>query len=692
LDPAEQGAPVPLDASRRGIRHLQQVVLTSPLLAAAGLLVVYCLCVAAWMARGWAPLSPDDGLYLIVGTNVLEGFGPTRAGHLFVSRSPLYAILLALPGRLGFPMVEAPHLVNVGWLLLGATVSGLLAKRLWGWGAGILAACLPLALPLIQDLGPSLRIDILAGLLVMLLALISTSLGGSVRWWWIALAAGIVLGLAVLVKETMLVFAGLPIAVPMVLGRPTALILRDAATAAAAALLTMSWWLVWHLQLVGATPYVRVPPLALAAVLVLSAIWLSATWLRRDRLDGHRVSAGPSPIPVDTVPRWVPWLIALGWSLLVVLGAALRSKPMLSTLLGASPAELLGTIWQDDGIALLLLAIGLSAAILSVRDRTLAVPALGLAAAVPLAWLTLALQNGVRNFLPAVFLAAAAAAGLVAWSLTHLQRGPRRRRAWEGQALASTGLAVAMVGILLAGPVRGLDQRGPGVDEDLARFAADTQRIAPAGASILVSYRVADGFEVFTGRRYELQRIPFRRVRLAPRSPNGLSVGLEGGGVLALGLERRRQQIIALQPEAVGDAARAADYLVYGGNHHRNPRALTELLGPSTGFTRVLQRPLGGAAIVELYEVDDASVELRGQPVASDPITVGYVVPAILEASDPRGEAAIRCLFRYGLWIRGLVPPELERTLSELRFTGRQDGEGTLYTGPPPEPDCRPRR
>jgi hypothetical protein len=660
------------------------------LIAGAGLAAIFVLSAVVWAVRGWAPLAIDDATYLVVGRNVLEGAGPIRSDALFVRRSPVFPVLLALPGFLGAPIVEAAHIENAGWTLLGAAMAGLLAARLWGWAPGILAAALPLAVPLVQRLGPSLRIDPLAASLVVLFVLLSTWLGGVKRWWAIAVGTGVVLGLAVLVKETTLVFAGLGLAVPLMQERPWLLVLRDAVTGAAAAALTMSWWLIWHLQLTGRTPYVALPPPVAAAVLVAAACWLLASWWFRHRLDRRDPSSAPHQ-PRAGIAWQLPWLIAFGWSLLVILGTAARSSAARSALLGASPAELLQTVWQTFPVYLLLGLIGFLAALLSLRDRSLAVPALGLAAALPFAWLTLALHNEARNFLPALLLAAVAAAGCADWLVSRTRsRGTlaRSREAW----LATAGLVLATTGVILTALGSPAEARPRAAQKDLERFAQEIEGVVAPGSSVLVSYGVAFEFEVYVARRYDLRLLPFRVAAIDPRSPTGLSRGLDAGGPIALGYQPRRGKITAFPAMVVSDAAREARYLVYGGDHNRSPRALTRLLEPGTGFKRLIQRSLGPTGIIELYQIDAASVDLGGQPLVSDPATIAHVVQAILDTSGPRGESALSCLFRDGLWIRGSAPADLTRRLSQLGFTPHPDADGTLYTGPPPEPDCRSAR
>jgi hypothetical protein len=340
----------------------------------------------------------------------------------------------------------------------------------------------------------------------------------------------------------------------------------------------------------------------------------------------------------------------------------------------------------------LLALIGLVGIWLSIRDRRFAVPTLGLAAAAPFAWLTLAMHNEARSFLPAVLLAVVTAAGCAAWLVR--RRWPRSGSGLRSRAaaLAGAGLVFALVGVGLAGWGSPPDRRSGPVQEDLRRFAQGIEAIVPPGSTLLVSYGVAFEFEVYAERRYDLRLLPSRVAAIDPRSPTGIALRSRRDPIIALGLRPQSQRVTALQADVVSEAAIAADYIVYGGEHDRGPIALTHLLRPEMGFRLLLEQPLGPSMTVGLYGIDAASVDLRRSPLVSDAATIEAVTAGILRASGSRGEAALRCLFRDGLWIRGSTPSDLQRQLSVLGFASQPDGVGTLYTGPAPDPDCRSGR
>ena len=191
---------------------------------------------------GWSPVAPDDARYLFVGLSVLAGDGPvTPSGNTFVLRSPVYGLALAAGSTIvgGDPITGARVVtivlaivclcgaMRLGWLLAGP-----------GGAAGTALALL--ATPIIWRLVASLRIDLpqTAGVIAILLAVWRPT----TRRWAVG---GVLLGLTVLVKETVAPLALLPLAM---LGlEPPRRVAAFTAAYLAAALLTAGWWwvVVW---------------------------------------------------------------------------------------------------------------------------------------------------------------------------------------------------------------------------------------------------------------------------------------------------------------------------------------------------------------------------------------------------------------------------------------------------------------
>ena len=191
---------------------------------------------------GWAPLAPDDARYLYVGLSILDGHGPvTPSGSTFLLRSPVYGLALATGSSLvgGDPLVGA-RLVALGLSLLALAGALRLGWLLAGPGGAVGTAFALVAAALVWRLVPSLRID-----LPQTAAIVATMLAvwrPTVRRWAVG---GLLLGLAILIKETALPLLILPVA--LVGSVPPARLARLAAVFIGAAVLTAAWWwvVVW---------------------------------------------------------------------------------------------------------------------------------------------------------------------------------------------------------------------------------------------------------------------------------------------------------------------------------------------------------------------------------------------------------------------------------------------------------------
>jgi len=196
----------------------------------------------ARIAPGWAPLAPDDARYLFVGLSVLDGQGAvTPSGGAYLLRSPVYGVAMAVGSRLvgGDPLVGA-HTVVVVLSLLGLLGAVRVAWLAAGPGGAAGTAIALVATPLIWQLLPSLRIDLPQTALVVGILLLAWR--PTTRRW---AAAGILLGVVVLVKETVLPLLFLPVALVGIV--PGATVRRLAVVYVGAAVITAAWWwvVVW---------------------------------------------------------------------------------------------------------------------------------------------------------------------------------------------------------------------------------------------------------------------------------------------------------------------------------------------------------------------------------------------------------------------------------------------------------------
>lgn len=191
---------------------------------------------------GWGPLAPDDARYLYVGLSILDGRGPVNpSGNIFLLRSPVYGLALATGSSLagGDPLVGA-RIVAVALTLLGLAGAIRLGWLLAGPGGSVGTAIALVATPLVWRLVPSLRIDLpqTAAIVAVLLAVWRPT----PRRWALG---GVLLGVAILVKETALPMLLLPVA--LVGFVPVPRVARLAAVFIGAAIVTAAWWwvVVW---------------------------------------------------------------------------------------------------------------------------------------------------------------------------------------------------------------------------------------------------------------------------------------------------------------------------------------------------------------------------------------------------------------------------------------------------------------
>jgi hypothetical protein len=211
-----------------------------PLVLAGAILA---LALARIAVGGWSAIAADDARYVFVGQSVLDGRGPlTPSGTVFLLRSPVYGVALAAGGRIGGGDV----LAGARLVALVLSLAALLGAVAYGWllsgaAAAVGTAVALASIPLIWSLVPTLRIDLpqTAGVVGTLLALHRPT----TRRWALA---GALLGLTVLVKETVALLALLPVAWLGVL--PRARLLRLWAVFLGIAVAVAAWWwiVVWQ--------------------------------------------------------------------------------------------------------------------------------------------------------------------------------------------------------------------------------------------------------------------------------------------------------------------------------------------------------------------------------------------------------------------------------------------------------------
>lgn len=190
---------------------------------------------------GWAPLAADDARYLYVGLSILDGHGPVGPnGTIFLLRSPVYGLALALGSAFGGDPLVGARVVAVALGLLGLAGACRLGWHLAGAGGAVGTAVGLVATPLLWRLVPSLRIDLTQTAAIV--AVLLTVWRPTTRRWAIG---GMLLGVAILVKETAVPLLLLPVALLGTVPRPR--LARLALVFVGAAVVTAAWWwiVVW---------------------------------------------------------------------------------------------------------------------------------------------------------------------------------------------------------------------------------------------------------------------------------------------------------------------------------------------------------------------------------------------------------------------------------------------------------------
>lgn len=275
-----------------------------------GLALLAALSVPVLMASP-GPLTSDESLYLSEGMNLSLGKGFTYSTGEFVHhRGPIFPALLAADFAIAGVSLEQALWVPRLFTLGNAALILLLGWRLFGRDTGLLAAAGVLASAFLTMMGVTLFLDGVETFF-LLLTMFSTHQmlrEGNARW---AAVAGVSLGLAVLTKESALLWAPLP---PLALllqappaERPRAMLVAYGLGFTAVA----GWW--W--------PYVFA---VTGSVYLLGSLSNAAVWL-----GGFALVVG---IPAAVLASWrgpklglgARWLIAAGllvaWDALFFIG------------------------------------------------------------------------------------------------------------------------------------------------------------------------------------------------------------------------------------------------------------------------------------------------------------------------------------------------------------------------------------
>jgi hypothetical protein len=198
------------------------------------------------LANGFDRVAADDAAYVRIGRELWRLHAPRFVdGSIYTIRSWAFPLLSGGASFLGgTDPFTGPRVL--GWVLAttALALATVVAARIGRGWAAVATAVVLLATPVVWSIVPTTRIDTaLVCLVVVLLLVIDTPTPRR------AVAAGVVAGLALLVKETSAPLVFLPIAYLGVLSRPAWW--RFAGRYVGAFAVTVSWWFVVVLAVDG---------------------------------------------------------------------------------------------------------------------------------------------------------------------------------------------------------------------------------------------------------------------------------------------------------------------------------------------------------------------------------------------------------------------------------------------------------
>ncbi len=345
-------------ASESATGTVTAVRLLLPVLMA---LAIALLLIRAMSGIAGRELTSDESLYLSEAVSIADGRVEYSSGDPIVHRPPLYPATLAPILRLSGNDVEVARVVPLAYAIGALAALYWLIALLFGRDVAAGAVLLAALAAAPAKLASGFFVDIPAAMWLMACAaaLITARQRESVRW---QAAAGALLGLSFLTKETAILWLPLPVAYGLVTQaqRPW----RDAAVFYCLfAMLVVPWfgWVAWHtggifkvegglaaltlcglaaLTLAGRrVPRLRPPRTYVAATVIVAAWAVAMLWVLESR---------PEPHPFEywsSVPDWTvhvfgtntePWLfIALAWVWLAIRGGGRQTMPLLFVGLGA---------------------------------------------------------------------------------------------------------------------------------------------------------------------------------------------------------------------------------------------------------------------------------------------------------------------------------------------------------------------
>jgi 4-amino-4-deoxy-L-arabinose transferase-like glycosyltransferase len=467
-----------------------------------------------------ARLTSDESLYAAEALNISLGRGPEyTTGRPVVHRAPFYPAMLAAVFEVAGPSLDTASWVSRIATALNAVLVLLIARKLAGTLAGLAAGTVAATSTFINGLGASLFLDtvestfILASLLVLLHA-------SSLSSFRPTFAAGALLGLAVITKESAVLLAPLPLCAELLRGLRPDWGARLLAWCGGL-LATAAWWWVWvfaasgSIYLLGDPGNLRVTAVLFAAVgaaaLIAAVIW---------RLGGKR--RAPKLLASFALAFICFWgaaaVAALEWQSWEHSRNYLANVPayVMDVLIPAFPT-------------FPLMAVALVVTAFRLKDRPAVAWLLG-AAGLYLPFVIFCANRGLalRDALPFLYFGAVALGCAAAW-LVEWGRGVAETQGSRFQRLAGPVVVLAaLAAVALSGLGRVARQEPALLQEDwdnvVARdTAAWIEGNVPPGTPLMSTRLYYSQVYFLTGGRYPIDQLPTVEVRITPDGPSLLA-------------------------------------------------------------------------------------------------------------------------------------------------------------------------
>ena len=460
-----------------------------------------------------SPTLPDDALYRALAMSLATAHGYVDSAWLpFTVRPPGYPELLSPLFKVAGPGTQLPWFAQAG--LAGVTLA--LAFALFRQWAGFVpaagAAAAAILVAGIAEVGTSLRVDLPASSLVLVGAGLAND--GLIRERrWPLVAAGVALGGAVLMKETMVVYVLLPVCLwAAVQPRRTALGSAALATFVAASV-AWGWWLWVAFVGGGLYPTDLAGPLAIALVAIALPMLLAIAAIARRRLGtwsdtptGDASNRARGAVLVGAAIPLIAGCLAVLW-----LGGGAQ-QDVVGDIVGGIRRFARDRVLPEAGWLLPVLALGTLSAWAAWRNgsRGLRVLILLVALSAPIWFLT---AEGARS-LRSVALPMLSLVALGAWSIERLVRTALARRgvapaARLGMLTTAAAVVAASIGLALlplrAGPAEAAQSWSARPVQDAAHFL---DLSLPRRSTIVTGWLYANELYVRTSAAYRMPLIP----------------------------------------------------------------------------------------------------------------------------------------------------------------------------------------